>query len=364
MTESDDLALGAIDVHAHHIDPDAVAEMSRRAPGRAPTLRRLDARRWAVDLPPGFFKSFPEGTTRTVPAGLLDVETRLRDMARMRVATHVLGPYTYLNLYHLPGELAAELHVLHNDATIAAARGDPTHLIALPGVPMQAPELAAKEVRRLAALAEVAGIGIGTNVGGVDLDDERFAPFWSAIDATRLPVLIHPPGQVAGADRMRDYHLVNLVGNPTDSTVALGRIVLSGMLDRYPSLRILAVHGGGFLPYQIGRWDHGWRQRDDVRARTPRSPSTYLAGRIFFDSLTHSAESLRFLGERLGWEHVMLGTDYPWDMSTERPIEELREAGLDGDVLRRVARVNAERFLRLGSMPRSPTLDDATAPVR
>lgn len=347
MTDSDDLALGAIDAHAHHVDPDAVAEMSRRAPGRAPTLRRLDDARWAVELPPGFFKAFPDGTTRTVTAGVLDYETRLRDMARMRVATHVLGPYTYLNLYHLPGDLAAEFHVLHNDATIAAARADPAHLVALPGVPMQAPELAAAEVRRLAAVPEVAGIGIGTNVGGVDLDDERFAPFWSAIDETALPVLIHPPGQVAGADRMRDYHLVNLIGNPADSTVALARIVLSGMLDRYPGLRILTVHGGGFLPYQVGRWDQAWRLRDDVKAKTPRPPSTYLEGRIFFDSLTHSPESLRFLGERMGWDHVLLGTDYPWDMSTERPIEDLREAGLDGDRLRQVARDNARRFLRL-----------------
>ncbi len=345
MTEAAEL--GAIDVHAHHVDADAVAEMARRAPGRAPTIRRVDEGRWAFDLPPGFFKAFPEGTTRVVPAGLLDYEARLRDMARMGVATHVLGPYTYLNLYHLPGELAAEFHVLHNDATVAAVRADPEHLIALPGVPMQAPELAAAEVRRLAASPEVAGIGIGTNVGGVDLDDERFAPFWGAVDAAGLPVLIHPPGQVAGADRMRDYHLVNLVGNPTDSTVAVGRIVLSGMLDRYPNLRILAVHGGGFVPYQIGRWDHGWRMRDDVKARTPRPPGTYLAGRMFFDSLTHAPESLRFLGERMGWEHVLLGTDYPWDMSTERPIEELHEAGLSGEVLRRVARENALAFLRL-----------------
>jgi aminocarboxymuconate-semialdehyde decarboxylase len=348
MTHAPDAdALGAIDVHTHHVHPDAVAEMSRRAPGRAPMLRRLDETRWAFDLPPSFFKSFPEGATRVVPAGLLDLDTRLRDMARMRIATHVLGPYTYLNLYHLPGELAAEFHVLHNDATIAAARADPDRLVALPGVPMQAPELAAREVRRLAPIPGVAGIGIGTNVGGVDLDDERHAPFWAAIDETRLPVLIHPPGQVAGAERMRDYHLVNLVGNPTDTTVALARIVLSGMLDRYSNVRIVAVHGGGFLPYQIGRWDHGWRMREDVKAGTRHPPSTYLPGRVFFDSLTHSSASLRFLGERVGWGHVMLGTDYPWDMSTERPIEELREAGIDGEMLHKVARENALAFLRL-----------------
>jgi len=345
VTEADDLR--AIDVHAHHVDPDAVAEMSRRSPGRAPTLRRLDDRRWAFDLPPGFFKSFPDGTTRTVPAGLIDLDARLADMDRMRVRAHVLGPYTYLNLYHLPGELAAEFHALHNDATVATARHDPDRFIALPGVPMQAPELAASEVRRLAAIPEVAGIGIGTNIGGRDLDDPDFDPFWTSIDETALPVLLHPPGQVAGADRLGDYHLVNLIGNPVDSTVAIGRLILSGAFDRWPNLRVLLVHGGGFLPYQVGRWDHAWRLRDDVKARTPNPPSTVLPGRVFFDSLTHSPESLRFLGQRMGWDHVLLGTDYPWDMSTERPLEDLAEAGIEGEALQLVARDNARRWLRL-----------------
>lgn len=344
---SDPVGVRAVDVHAHHVDPDAVAEMSRLAPGLAPALRRLDAERWAVDLPPGFFKSFPDGTTRTVPAGLLDLEVRLRDMARMRVAAHVLGPYTYLNLYHLPGDVAAAFHVIHNDATIATARHDPAHFIALPGLPMQAPEHAAAEVHRLAAIPEVAGIGIGSNVGGRDLDDPAFDPVWAAIDEARLPVLIHPPGQVAGADRMRDYHLVNLIGNPVDSTVAVARLILSGALDRWRNLRLILVHGGGFLPYQIGRWDHAWSRRDDVRARTANPPSTYLPGRVAFDSLTHSPESLRFLGERMGWDHVMLGTDYPWDMSTERPLEDLDVAGIVGERLGLVALENALRWLRL-----------------
>lgn len=344
MSDTDDL--GAIDVHAHHVDPDAVAAMGRVAPGRAPVLRRLDDARWAVDLPPGFFRAFPDGTTRTVPAGLVDVEVRRRDMARMGVRTHVLGPYTYLNLYHLPGELAAEFHALHNDAVVATARQEPDRFVALPGVPLQAPELAAAEVRRLATLPEVGGIGIGSNVAGRDLDDPALDPFWTAIHDAGLPVLIHPPGQVAGADRMRDYHLVNLIGNPVDSTVAAGRLILSGAFERWPGLRILLVHGGGFLPYQVGRWDHAWRLREDVRARTPRPPSSYLAGHVFFDSLTHSPESLCFLGERVGWDHVLLGTDYPWDMSTETPLEDLRAAGLEGDRLRAVARGNALRWLR------------------
>jgi aminocarboxymuconate-semialdehyde decarboxylase len=338
--------LAAVDVHAHHVDPDAVARMARLAPDRAPGIRRRDGG-WAVELPPGFFEAFPEGTVRPIPAGLIDIDVRLADMDRQGVRVHALSGYTYLNFYHLPGDVAAEFHAIHNDAVVATARRAPGRFLALPGLPLQAPELAADEVRRLAALPEVAGLGIGSNAAGMDLDDQRLEPTWAAIDEARLPVLVHPPGTVAGADRMGDYHLVNLVGNPVDSTVAAARIILSGLLDRHPNLRFCLVHGGGFVPYQIGRWDHGWRARDDVSARTARPPSSYLRGRIFFDSLTHSPEALAFLGARVGWDQVLMGTDYPWDMSTDQPLEDLAAAGIEGDRLRAVAGGNARAFLRL-----------------
>jgi aminocarboxymuconate-semialdehyde decarboxylase len=341
----------AIDIHAHHVDPDAVAEMGRLAPGRAPRLRLLGEGRWTMDLPPGFFRAFPDGTSRAIPAGLIDLETRLADMDRQGLRTHVLEGYTYLNFYHLPGELAAAFYEIHNNAVVAAARSAPDRLVALPGLPLQDPERATAEVARLSGVAEVAGLGIGSNAVGIDLDDERYEPMWAAIDAAGLPVLIHPPGTVAGSDRMSGYHLVNLIGNPVDSTVAAGRIILSGLLDRYPNLRFCFVHGGGFVPYQLGRWDHGWRVRDDVRARTSRPPSAYLAGRIFFDSLTHDPQALAFLGERVGWNHVLLGTDYPWDMSNERPLESLVEAGLDRERIRLVAAANVRAWLRPGYAP-------------
>ena len=341
----------AIDIHAHHVDPDAVAEMGRLAPGRAPRLRSLGQGRWTMDLPPGFFRAFPDGTSRAIPAGLIDLDTRLADMDRQGLRTHVLEGYTYLNFYHLPGELAAAFYEIHNDAVVATARSAPDRLVAMPGLPLQDPERAAAEVARLAGIPEVAGLGIGSNAGGIDLDDERYEPMWAAIDAARLPVLIHPPGTVAGSERMGAYHLVNLIGNPVDSTFAAGRIILSGLLDRYPNLRCCFVHGGGFVPYQLGRWDHGWRVREDVRARTPRPPSAYLAGRIFFDSLTHDPQALAFLGQRVGWDHVLLGTDYPWDMSNERPLESLVEAGLDRERLRLVAAANVRAWLRPGYAP-------------
>lgn len=334
-----------IDVHAHHVDPDAVASMRRIDPANAPAIRS-DAGRWWMDLPPGFFRDYPNGTTRPLQRGLIDLVTRLADMDRQGVRTQVLSGYTYLNLYNLPGALAAEFHAIHNDAVVAAARAAPGRLVALPGLPLQDPELAAAEVRRLAAIPEVSGVGIGSNVAGMDLDDERMEPFWTAVDDAGLPVLIHPPGTLAGADRMRGYHLANLIGNPVDTTVAAGRLIFSGLLDRHRRLRFCLVHGGGFVPYQLGRWDHGWRVREDTKLRISRPPSDYVRDHFSFDSLTHDPQALRFLGERVGWDRVLLGTDYPWDMATDQPLQDLRRAGLDGDIYDHVTTGNALAFLR------------------
>ena len=336
---------GPIDIHAHHVDADAVATMARIDPANSPTIRR-DGERWWMDLPPGFFKDFPQGTSRPLRAGLIDLDTRIADMERQGVARQALSGYTYLSFYNLPGELAAEFHAINNDALLSIVRNDPARFIAFVGLPIQAPELAAAEVRRVAGMTEVAGVGIGTNAAGRNLDDEAMEPMWAAIAEAGLPVLLHPPGSVAGADRMQGYHLVNLVGNPVDSTVAAGRIIFSGILDRYPALRLCLVHGGGFLPYQLGRWDHGWTVRDDAKLRIGRLPSEYVREHFWFDSLTHDPRSLVFLGDRIGWDRVLLGSDYPWDMASDDPVQDLRDAGLDGDRFDRVAAGNAAGFLR------------------
>ena len=154
MTTSPEGLADAIDVHAHHVDADAVAEMGRLAPGRAPTLRHVDEDRWAMDLPPGFFHAYPEGTSRAVPEGLIDYDRRRRDMDDQGIRTHVLSGYTYLNFYHLPGELAADFYRIHNDAVVAAAERDPDRFIAMPGLPVHAPELAAAEAERLGRLPD------------------------------------------------------------------------------------------------------------------------------------------------------------------------------------------------------------------
>jgi aminocarboxymuconate-semialdehyde decarboxylase len=352
MTATGGTVPPAIDVHAHFVDAEALAEMGRAVPDSAPVLRRSGAD-WSISLPPGLTRTFPQGVTRPVPAGLVDLDVRLAAMKEQGVGIHALSGYTWLNFYALPAGLAATLHRIGNDGMIRTAREHPEHFLAMPTLPMQDPALAVAEIERVAELPEVVGVGIGTNIDGVNLDDERFEPVWEALDHHGLPVLVHPPGLIAGADRMRSYHLINLIGNPVDTTIAIGSVVCSGMLERYPNLRFCFVHGGGFAPYQAGRWDHGFEVRTETRSRIDRPPSEYV-GRCWFDTLTHDPRSLRFLGERFGWSQVLLGTDYPWDMSTEHPLADLDAAGVTGPERDLVTSLNAAAFLR-ASLPAPST---------
>jgi aminocarboxymuconate-semialdehyde decarboxylase len=335
-----------VDVHAHFVDPTSLAAMHTAAPDHAPRLRQTDEGEWVMDLAPGSLRTHPDGVTRPIPTGLVDVERRLKDMDDQGVDVHALSGYTWLNFYALPGDVAAEMHRIHNDGMVRVARENPTRFLAMPTLPMQSPRHAVEEIERLAAHPEVCGVGVGTNVDGMNLDDPSFEPVWEALDAHDLPVLVHPPGLIAGSDRMRRYHLVNLIGNPVDTSIAAASILFSGVLDRYPRLRFCFVHGGGFLPYQAGRWDHGWSVREETKVAIQQPPTTNIAGRCFFDTLTHDPTALRFLGERFGWQQVLMGTDYPWDMSTTTPLQDIKESAMDDAVVHEIAVDNARAFLR------------------
>jgi aminocarboxymuconate-semialdehyde decarboxylase len=330
-------ATTSIDAHAHFVDLDGARECARFAPDLAPTWEERDGE-WHV--------TFPDSRARFVPRGLVDEGVRLADMDAQGVAVHALSGWTWLYYYRSDARRAAELVRIQNDAMLERCRAHPGRFVAIPGLPMQDADLAIAEVERLAERPEVVAVAIGTHVAGLNLDDDALEPIWEALDAADLPALVHPAGGVAGADRMKRYYLVNLIGNPVDSTIAIASVVCSGLLDRRPRLRFGFVHGGGFAPYQAGRWDHGWEVRRETKERIDRRPSEYFGDRIFFDSLTHDPGALEYLGTRWGWEHVFLGTDYPWDMATMSPIDDLTAAGLSPATVEQVASATPRAFLR------------------
>jgi aminocarboxymuconate-semialdehyde decarboxylase len=156
------------------------------------------------------------------------------------------------------------------------------------------------------------GVQIGSNVAGRNLDNPELEPVWAAAAELGAFILLHPIN-VAGGDRLSSYYLGNLIGNPLDTTIAAACLVFGGVLERYPSLKICLAHGGGFVPYQAGRFVHGWQVRAEPKRKLTKPPTDSLR-RFYFDTIVHSKEVLEFLVGTAGVDRVLLGSDYPFDM--------------------------------------------------
>ncbi|MEE9262015.1 MAG: amidohydrolase family protein, partial [Dehalococcoidia bacterium] len=173
-----------------------------------------------------------------------------------------------------------------------------------------------------------------------------FFPIYERMESLRLPLLLHPPPEVIGQERLTPFYLRNLLGNPFESAIAAANLVFGGVLDKFKRLQVCLPHAGGAFPYLVGRLDHGWKVRPEC-AHLERAPSAYLR-RFRYDTISHSPEALRYLIGLVGADRVMLGSDYCYDMGYDRPVEVItRLRGLDSEERSQILRDNAVRFLRL-----------------
>ncbi len=300
-----------IDVHAHTVPADHIARMKEMAPQLAPKIELAGKECTFV---------YPDGRrSGPMPIGMFETSERIKDMDAMRIDVQALSvPPTHFN-YHVAPELAAPIAASHNDAMIEMANEHPTRFLVLATLPMQSAELAILELNRVKNFKNVVGVELATNVAGTNLDDPRLEPIWAALSEAGLPIVLHPHDVVEGTGRMKAHYLHNFVGNPTDTTLAAGSLMFGGVLVRNPRLRFGLLHGGGFLPYQIGRFDHGWRVRPEPKVHLSFEPSK-LMKHFWFDTLAHDDMSLQLLLNRVGEEHVFLGSDYPFDMADMQPV--------------------------------------------
>jgi aminocarboxymuconate-semialdehyde decarboxylase len=294
-----------IDVHAHVLSDETIGLLQKEAPQIAIKLTPIDAEFSVLEVAGNAYRPFPRGGW--------DLERRFKDMDAAEVDMQVVSNTPQTFLYNQDAALTAATARLQNEQIAKLVAAHPARFLGMATLPMQAPDLAAAELARAMAQG-LRGAHIGSNINGRNLDDPALEPVWAKAAELGAFILIHPVG-VAGADRLKAYYLANLIGNPVDTTIAAASLVFGGVLERYPNLKICLSHGGGFVPYQGGRWAHGWQVRGEPKVNLKNSPEASLR-RFYFDTILHASAPLEFLVGAAGPSHVLLGSDYPFDMGT------------------------------------------------
>ncbi|GGX66611.1 amidohydrolase [Streptomyces minutiscleroticus] len=337
MTAPAASAAPTVDVHAHVLLPEVEALVAG-LPGHG-EARALDARR---NGPAALAVSGPMVRER-LPR-LTDLTVRLAAMDAQGVDVQLVSPSPSHYHYWTDEETAEKVCRLANEATAAHCSAAPGRLRGLGLVPLQHP---GHTVRALDHALDqgLAGVEISSHAPGRELSDPAYEPFWTRAEETGAIVFLHPFGCTLD-ERLDQWYLSNTVGQPTENAVALSHLIFSGVLDRHPGLKLVAAHGGGYLPTHIGRSDHAWSARPDAGAGCAHPPSSYLR-RLYFDSLVHDPHVLRELVRAAGADRVLLGSDFPFDMGTEDPVGALRAAHLPQADFDAVRGANASALLDL-----------------
>jgi aminocarboxymuconate-semialdehyde decarboxylase len=315
-----------IDVHAHALSPRLV-ELTADHQG-----------------PPNPHNDQLMQTRYRAPFESIDVrlETMEREGIDMQVVSHMpnFG-------YWADRDVAEQIVMAANTLIADMCRDRPQRFVGLCLVALQFPELAARQLENAMGSMGMRGVEIGTRVNDWELDDERLEPFWAAADQQRALIFIHPSGSTLG-QRVAKYYLSNVIGNPLDTTIALSHLIFGGVLERHPGLKIVAAHGGGYLPSYFARTEHGFAVRPEA-ATIPHPPRYYL-NRLFVDALVFEPRNLAHLIREIGASQVVLGTDYPFDMGEEMPLGVLHAVeGLSEADRERIKRGNALQLLGLPS---------------
>jgi aminocarboxymuconate-semialdehyde decarboxylase len=232
-------------------------------------------------------------------------------MDAMGVDVQVVSPAPSHYHYWAPDDLAAEIVAIQNTQMAELCAKAPDRLVPLGAIAMQHPALAAQQLRHAVKTLGFKGVEISSMIGARDLSDRSFDPVWAAAEDLGALIFIHPMG-CSLDERLAQFYLSGTVGQLVEHAVALGHLIFGGVLDRHEKLKVLAAHGGGYLPTHMGRCDHAWAQRSDARTCKHR-PSDYLK-RLYFDCLVFDEKEIATLIDRVGVDQVVLGTDHPFDM--------------------------------------------------
>jgi len=333
----------AIDIHCHVVSPRFVDAVRRGTFADTVQTERRDGVERMIYHAPADVVLEP-GTTLKVE--LYDERLIIEALNRRKLDAAVIGPSPEEFYYWTAPEVGERIARMQNDGFAEMVRGHPDRFLGLATLPMQSGDAAARELERAVTVLGLRGAEICTHINGMDLDHPSLDVVYAAAERLGAPLFLHPQNW-GDMRRLRDYDLWNLVGFPTETSLAASRLIFGGVFERFPRLQVILAHGGGYFPYQVGRLDHGFAARRASRQRLSRRPSEFLEN-IYCDSLTHNALSLRFLLDRLGDDHVVVGTDYPFNMGDETPVDTVRSLNLGPERETKVLGKNLARLLKVG----------------
>lgn len=271
-----------------------------------------------------------------------DIDHRLASMDEQGVDVHALS-LTRPMLYWASPNLSRKLSEAFNDACVEAHQAHPDRFVGLAILPVQEPDLAIAELERVAKLPGIRGIYMATRILDRELSDPAFFPVYERIEALGLAIFLHPV-TVVDPKRLAKFYLTNFIGNPTESAIAASHLIFGEVLDRFPRLTFCLPHAGGTFPYLVGRITHGWGVRPECR-HLKTAPIDYLR-RFYYDTISHLEPALGYLINLVGADRVMLGSDFCFDMSTQRPVEVVaNHPGLSEEDKALILGGNAKRLL-------------------
>jgi aminocarboxymuconate-semialdehyde decarboxylase len=326
-----------IDMHAHYIPPKALTAIEH------------DASSYGIHLEAaatgGTCACFNHGLRlRPFIPRLLDLDERWEVMAQQGVDRQLLSVWADLFGYAMPAEAGARWHRLLNETLGDVVQQHPQRLAALASVPLQAAPQAARELEYAVKQCGAVGAVIAANVDETNLGEAPLDEFWAAAVQLHVPVFIHPT-QPLQPLRTRQYSMLQVVQYTYDTTATVGSLIFSGVLDRFPALRLILSHGGGYFPYQVGRFDRVYRNLD--APTVPAQPPSAYVRRFFYDTILYQPAALGYLRDLVGSDRLLLGTDYPFPVFEPDPVRLLENTGFSQEDLDQIGGERTRQLFKL-----------------
>jgi len=290
-----------IDFHAHIAIPEVAAftaeahgTVDSSIPADTPEHLAAASRQWAANN----------------QRKMRDYDERLRDMDHMGVDMQVLTSMIIRSCtYWADAQTGLKWDRLVNERVAEAVAKQPDRFVGLGSVPLQAPELAAKELRRCMGELGLKGVQISTHVYGMELGDARLDPFWTAAEKSGAAIFMHPAGSLD--KRYAKHQLWNSIGQSIEEAMGMASLWYEGVLDRFPKLKLCVAHGGGFLPFYAGRVDRNYAEKAATRVNMSKSPSEYMQQHFYYDTCLYNPEMIDYLAKKVGPSRILCGSDYP-----------------------------------------------------